>query len=541
MRCAVRMACGMLAAFAAGGAQAATLVVCSEANPDALNAALSDANTSFDVTEQIADRLVEMQPGTSNVVPALAESWTVSADGLRYVFRLRHGVKFQSNARFSPTREMNADDVVFSFARMADKTNPYHAVDGGTYAMFDDFIAPALKSVSRLADDEVAFDLRAPSASLLSALTVQSFSIWSAEYAAAMAKAGTPGEIDRAPLGTGPFQLVEYRKDTSIRFRAFPQFWGAQGGAQGVAGQDGTPAARVENLVFSITPDPEVRFARLRAGECQIARYPSPSDLDAMRAAPGIVVQQAPIAAESMLSFRTDIKPLSDLRVRRALVMAIDHDSLVQAVFRGSGVPTSALVPSALWGHNAGLPPYPYDPAGARALLAEAGYPDGFAIDLWAIPVARAYMPNGRRAAEMIQADWAKIGVAARIVTFEWGEFLRRRRAGEAPVAMNGGTWDYPDPSELTATQTCEAIAGGTNVSHWCNRVYSDLIRRADIVTDQAARAQLYEAAQRVFRDDMPSMMFADVQGFIGVRNEVRGFRLHFLGGQPFRGVALAQ
>jgi dipeptide transport system substrate-binding protein len=523
------------AVFAAGMsvAKADTLVVCSEASPDALNSALSDANTSFDVSEQIADRLVEMEPGGSKVLPALAESWTISPDGLRYVFKLRHGVKFQSNDKFKPTRDMNADDVVFSFNRMLDKSNSYHNVDGGTYEMFEDFVAPALKSVTKVSDDEVAFDLKTPSASLLSALTVQSFSIWPAEYAAAMEKAGTPTQVDMAPLGTGPFQLVQYTKDTSIRFRAFPQYWGKTAAPQ--------TAAKVDNLVFTITPDPEVRFAKLRANECQIARYPNPSDIDAMRKAHGIVVQQAPIAAQSMLSFRTDKKPFSDLRVRQALTMAIDHENLVKAVFQGSGTPTMAVVPSALWGHNSELEPYQYDPAGAKALLAEAGYPNGFAVDLWAIPVVRAYMPNGRRAAEMIQADWAKIGVTAKVVTYEWGEFLKRRRAGEADVAMNGGTWDYPDPNELTATQTCDAIADGSNVSHWCNQQFTDLIHKANAVSDQAERAKLYEQAQQVFRDELSSMMFADVQGFIGVRSNVEGFKLHFLGGQPFRGVSLAK
>src|SRR5277367_6445400 len=122
--------------LAIGTARADTLVVCSEASPDALNSALTDANTSFDVTEQIADRLVEMEIGGSKVIPGLAESWTITPDGLHYTFKLRHGVKFQSSDKFKPTREMNADDVVFSFNRMLDKANPYNKVGGGNYVMF---------------------------------------------------------------------------------------------------------------------------------------------------------------------------------------------------------------------------------------------------------------------------------------------------------------------------------------------------------------------------------------------------------------------
>jgi dipeptide transport system substrate-binding protein len=492
---------------------------------------LSDSNTSFDVSEQIADRLVEMEIGGSKVIPALAESWTISPDGLRYTFKLRHDVKFQSSDKFKPTRAMNADDVVFSFARMYDKANSYHALGTSSYPMFDDFIAPALKSVSRVSDDTVVFELKVPSASLLSALTVQSFSIWPAEYAAAMQKAGTPDQFDLAPLGTGPFQLVQYQKDSLIRFRANTDFWGAAGGMK-------QRAAGVEQLVFSITKDPAVRFVKLQTDECQIMRYPSPSDLPAMRKTAGVVVPEAPVAAESTLAFRVDKKPFSDHRVREALAIAIDLNAVLDAVFQGSGVPTASLVPSALWGHNTALKPRSHDPARAKALLAEAGYPNGFSTDLWAIPVTRAYMPNGRRTAELIQADWAKIGVTAKVVTYEWGEFLKRRRAGEADVTMMGGTWDYPDPSELLVWNTCDAIAGGNNVSHWCNKEFSDLVQKADVVTDQAERARLYEQAQVLYHDDIPGIMLADVKGFGAVRDNVVGFKLHFLGGQPFGGVS---
>jgi dipeptide transport system substrate-binding protein len=363
---------------------------------------------------------------------------------------------------------------------------------------------------------------------------VQSFSIWPAEYAAAMEKAGTPEQFDQHPLGTGPFQLTEYEKDTSLHFVKNANFWGAKGGMP-------DRAAKVDRLVFSINKDSAVRFAKLRTGECQIARYPSPADLPSMRKTAGIVVPEAPVAAFSELAFRVDKKPFSDPKVREALALSIDLKTILEAVFQGSGVPSASVVPSALWGHNADLKPRPYDPARAKALLTEAGYPDGFSTDLWAIPVARAYMPNGRRTAELIQSDWAKIGVKAKIVTFEWGEFLRRRRAGEADVTMMGGTWDYPDPSELLVWNTCGAIPSGNNVSHWCNKDFSDLVGKADIVTDPAERAALYEKSQEIFNADIPGVILADVKGYGAIRDNVTGFKLHFLGGQPFGGVGLAK
>ena len=525
----LRNSLALLLLLATGAARASTLVVCTEASPDSLNAALSTANTSFDVTEQTSDRLVEIAVGGSELTPGLAESWTISPDGLHYTFKLRHGVHWQSNPAFTPTRDMNADDVVFTFNRMLDKAGPWRAVGGGTFDMFDSYIAPGLQAVVKLDDDTVRFDLATPSAALLNALSIQSASISSAEYAAAMDKAGTPAQLDRAPIGTGPFQLVQFQPGASVRFRAFPQFWGAAGDR----------AAKVDTLVFSITPDPAVRLAKLQAGECQIARYPNPTDVDSIRAMPGIVLQESTIASVSYLALRVDHKPLDDLRVRRALAAAIDLPNLVRAVWQGTGTPTASVVPPTLWGGNEALRPAAYDPAEARRLLAEAGHPDGFALDLMVIPVTRAYMPNGRRAGEMIQADWAAVGVKARIVTYEWGEFLRRRRNGEGDAVMTGGTWDFPDPSQMLVALTCANIAGGRNTADWCDQGYSSLIDRAGAITDQAARAALYRQAQAVVHDQAPIVLFADSKAYVALRREVTGFKLQALGGQPFGGVSV--
>jgi dipeptide transport system substrate-binding protein len=519
-------------ALGTAAARADTLVVCTEASPDALNAQLSTANTSFDVSEQIADRLVEMKIGGSDLVPGLAESWVISPDGLTYTFKLRHGVKFQSSASFKPTRDMDADDVVFSFQRMLDKSNPFYQSANGNFPEFVDLVAPNLQSIDKIDDYTVALKLKAPLAPLLPSLSMQPFSILSAEYAAALQKSGKLGALDQEPIGTGPFSFVAYQKDAVVRFRAFPDFWGAKDGAQP------DRVAKVDNLVFAITPDASVRYAKLRTNECQIARYPNPADLPAMRANPDLKVQEAAIAGTNYIRFRVDRKPLDDKRVRQALAEAIDMTSLVQAVFQGGGTPAASLVPPSLWGYDESLKPYKYDPDGAKKLLAEAGYPNGFTIDLWAIPVVRAYMPNGRRTAEMIQADWAKIGVTANITTYEWGEYLKRSRAGEPSVGMLGGTWDYPDPSEILLGFICDNPG---NASHWCNQAYTDAVKKANVVTGQAERAQLYVAADEAVYNDIPLVRIADVKAYVPVRKNVEGFKLHFLGGQPFGGVSLGK
>ena len=499
-----------------------------------LNPQLSTAGTVFDVGAQIYDGLVATERGGSAIVPAVAERWSIAPDGLSVTFTLRHGVRFQSNRLFTPTRELNADDVVFSFRRMMDTGDPFHGVSGGTYDEWDALLRDRVAGIAKLDGHTVRFDLKEPVAPLLGILSMPSFPILSAEYAKAMLDAKTPQMLDTNPVGTGPFAFVRYDRDSTVRFRANPDGW-----AKAANMPDRT--AQVEAMVFSITPDPAVRLAKLRANECQVARYPNPADFDAIKADKGLTLFSAPVASEGYIAFRADRPPFDKKEVREALAEAIDLQSLVAAVFQGTGTPTGAMIPASLWGHNGHVKPRPYDPATAKAMLAEAGYPHGFKTQLWAIPAVRAYMPDGRRAAEMIQADWAKVGVQAEIVSYEWGEYLRRVRAGEAPVGMLGGTWDYPDPSQLVyGYWACpDGKPRPGNWSRWCNKRFTDLVARADVIYDQDERARLYVDAQDVFAADAPAVLFASTSAYAAARKTVTGFKMHVLGGLPLAGVGL--
>jgi dipeptide transport system substrate-binding protein len=528
-------AAAAIAVLAALPAAADTLVVCSEASPDFMNPQFSTANTAFDVGAQIYDRLVEIERGGANLIPALAESWDVSPDGLIYTFHLRRGVKWQSNKSFAPTRDFNADDVVFSFRRMMDKADPYYPIGGTGYQYFASLVEPSVKSIDKIDDYTVTFTLKMPQAPILSALSVEPNSILSAEYAATMLKAGTPDLTNQAPIGTGAFSFVAYQKDSQIRYKAFAEHWARKAGLD-------DRIAKVDDLVFSITTDPQVRYAKLQAGECHIARYPAPGDLERMRADKQVTLLQSPGADMSYLAFNHEKKPFDDRRVREALVYASNIPNIVKAVYQGTGVQTAAMVPPTLWSHDESLKPRPYDPEKAKALLAEAGLANGFKTTLWALPVTRGYMPNGGRAAELLQADWAKIGVTAEIVSYEWGEYLKRARAGDHDIAMLGNTWDYPDPSQiLTSNWTCEAMKSGGNRARWCNKDFSDSVATANASNDKAERDRLYRHAQQVFQTDVGGMLFANSQTFTPIRKEVVGYKIHGFGGQPYFGVSLAK
>ena len=237
-----------------------TLIVCTEASPDFLNAQLS--TTSFDVSEQVSDRLLEMRTGGSDLIPGLAESWTISPDGMSYTFKLRHGVKWQSNASFKPTRDMGADDVVFSFQRMFDRSNPFYTSANGNFPEFIDLLEPTLASIDKAADDTVVLRLKSPSAPLLASLSMQAFSILSAEYAASLQKSGKPEDLDRALIGTGPFSFVHTRRtrwSASVRSRISGES-GRPAGPRGQGRQSGVrhhhqPVGAVRQAAHQRMPD----------------------------------------------------------------------------------------------------------------------------------------------------------------------------------------------------------------------------------------------------------------------------------------------
>ncbi len=508
-------------------AAAKTLVYCAEAAPEVFNPQLTNAASTADATYPIYDRLIDFAPGTIDLVPSLAESWDISEGGTVFNFHLRHGVHWQSNAVFKPSRDLDADDIVFSFERLWREDNPYHLVSGGTYYLFEDEGYPkSLKAVEKLDDYTVRFRLDSPQATFLLNLATYSYPILSKEYADQRLDLGHPETIDREPIGTGPFEFVAYQKDTMTRYRRFAGYWGQ--------------AAKLDGLVFAITRDPATRLAKLRANECQIAPYPAPADLPSIRADPDLNLPEILGFNIGYVAFNTTHKPLDDVRVRRALMMAVDRKAILDAVYQGTGVPAKNLIPPNLWGWNAAIEDYPFDPEAAKRLLTEAGHGDGFDIDLWAMPVQRPYNPDARRIGAMMQADLAKIGVRARIVTYEWGEYLKRLNNGEHDLAQIG--WiGIPDPEDyFRPLASCAgARQGGDNMARWCNPAFDALLDRAVALFDRDQRADLYRQAQVLMHDDAPFLPLAHAKEFLAMRRNVTGYVMSPTGNHRFGTVDL--
>ena len=514
----------------AAPAAAKTLVYCSEGSPENFYPGINTTGTSFDANTQIYSRIVEFERGGTKIVPGLAERWTVSPDGLVYTFFLRKGVKWHSNALFKPSRDMNADDIIFAINRQWKEDSPYFKVTSSNHSYFNDMGMPKLiKSVDKVDNSTVRFTLNKPEAPFLSDLAMEYAGIQSQEYAVAMLKAGTPEKIDQDPIGTGPFQLVQYQRDAVIRYKAFPQFYAGK--------------AKIDNLVFAITPDSSVRWAKLQKGECHVMPYPNPADVATMKANPKFTVLEQPGLNVGYLAYNTTKKPFDDVRVRKAINMAINKNAIVSAVYLGSGVPAINPVPPTIWSYNKSIKDDPFNPEAAKKMLADAGYPNGFETDLWAMPVQRPYNPNAKRIAELMQADLAKIGVKAEIKSFEWGEYRKRMQNGEHQMGMLGWTGDNGDPDNFLATLLgCEAAkTNGSNVAKFCNPKFEELVQKAKITTNVAERTKLYEQAQVIFKEQAPWFTIAHAVQLKPMSKNVIDFKLSPFGRHTFYGVDIKE
>ena len=513
------------AALIAGSAQAKNLVYCSEGSPEGFNPQLYTAGTTFDASSKtIFNRLVQFKPGTTEVIPGLAESWEVSDNGLEYTFHLRKGVKFQTTKNFTPTRDFNADDVLYSFNRQLKKDNPDHGLSGGNYEYFNAMSMPELiKDIVKVDDMTVKFVLTKPDAPMIANLAMDFASIMSAEYSKKMHEAGTPEKIDLQPVGTGPFQLVDYQKDAVIRYKANPDYWEGK--------------AAIDNLIFAITPDASVRLQKLKANECQIMPYPNPADLDAIRSDSHLKMLEQEGLNVGYLAYNTKQPPFDNPMVRKALNMAINKKAIIDAVFQGAGRVAKNPLPPTIWSYNKDTVDDPYAPETAKKMLAEAGVKD-LHMKIWAMPVQRPYNPNARRMAELIQADFAKVGVTAQIVSYEWGEYLARSKDVHRDGAvLLGWTGDNGDPDNFLAVLLgCDAV-GGANRANWCYPPFEDLIQRAKTLSDRDARAKLYEAAQLVFKNQAPWATIAHSIVFMPMRKDVVGYKIDPFGGHYFYGV----
>jgi ABC-type transport system substrate-binding protein len=494
-----------------------------------LDPAYETDGNSFQVCDNIYEALVAYKDESTDLEPGLAESWQISSDGKTYTFKLRKGVKFHDGTPF------NADAVVFSIGRMMKERNvKFHGKGLDIPAQertpeywvsmeMDDTIG----AIEATGEYEVVFKLKRVEAPFLANMGMDF-----ADIISPTAFMKNPKEFLRNPVGTGPFKFVKWVKDDQIILEKNKDYW------------DKSAGPYLDKVVFRSIPENSVRFLELKAGSIHACQFPNPADIELARKDPNIKLVSQPGMNIGYLSFNHTKEPWkSNLHLRKAIAHAINSQAIVDNLYQGMGQVAKNPIPPTMWGYNEQVPGFKYDPEMAKAELAKAGFPEGKGlpeITLWSMPVPRPYNPDGLKIGVAMAADLAKIGINARVVSFEWGTYLKRQR--EQPEDMDlfqlGWTGDNGDPDNFLSV-LFDGLASSSVRTQWQNEQYHKLMLQGKQTVDQKKRAEIYKTALKLIYDEVPVISIAHSTVITPVRNEVMDFKQHPTNSQRFKNVWL--
>jgi len=480
-----------------------TLVIGIQADPTGLDPEAVLNNTSGFVMATIYDSLVRYKTGSVDVEPALAQSWDVTPDGLTYTFHLRKGVKFQDGSPF------NAQTYVKGLNRLLDKNDPDSIYKTGPVEGYIDTTYEQVASYRAVDDDTVEFKLKTAYAPFITNLAM----VWNGVVSPAAAHQYGK-DYRNHPVGTGPFIFKEWRPGDQIVLDANPNYWG------------GKP--KLDRIVFKEYPDPQAGLLALKRGDVQILGDLSSQAIPALKGDPNVVLMTQPGLAVSGIGMPTDTKPFDDKRVRQALNYAIDRDAIDKALYQGYAEPMTSPLPSSQWGFDKSLKGYSYDPEKAKALLKEAGYPNGFKVEFLSYNSARGYNPAGAELAVAVQGYLKKIGVETEIQKMEIGAFLAQIRSGKyGGIFTVGWTGDNGDPDNFLYELFGSAKIPVTNTPRYKSPEADKIMLEAQKEPDHDKRVALYAQAQKIILDDAPWIFVNSVLQVRAVRKEVKGYVLN--------------
>lgn len=479
-------------------------------------AAVTDGE-SFTVTKNVFDTLLDYGDDNTNVQAALATDWNVSEDGLTYTFELLENVKFHDGTDF------NADAVVFNFDRWMNGKEAgfyyYQSMFGG----FKGDDGHVIKDVIATDDFTVEITLNRPQAPFLQNIAMNPFAIASP---AAIEKFGD--KFGENPVGTGPFVFQEWKRNDKIVLVKNENFW-----------LEGYP--KLDSVIYRAIPDNSARLNALISGELDLVDGVSPNDVQMIEDNADLQTMFRPSMNVGYLGLTSNREPLNNKLVRQALNHAVPKQDLIDSFYAGQAEPAKNPMPPVIAGYNDDIEPYEYDLDKAKALLKEAGYEDGFTMELWAMPVPRPYMPDGQKVAEVLKNNFAKIGVEAEIKTYEWATYLEKARAGEADSFLLGWTGDNGDADNFLYVLLDEDNIGSNNYAYFKNDEVHDLLIEAQSIPDLDQRNELYRQAQVIIHEEAPWIPLVHSNPALAAQNYVKGFIPHPTGSDKLTKVSIEQ
>ncbi len=481
-----------------------------------LDPALEEDGESFKVCDNIYDTLVQYKDGSTDLEPGLAEKWESSEDGLTWTFYLRKGVKFHDGTPF------DAEAVLFSLNRQHDKTHPFHNVSGSYVYWVATGLAEIVDKISAIDDFTIQITLKTAYAPFIYTIAITPFAIVSPTAVKEWGDA-----YFNNPVGTGPFKFSRWDKKDKIVLVANDDYWG------------GRP--NLDRVIFRSIPDNAIRLIELQQGGLHAMEFPNPDDLQQIERDDTLQLLTQPGMNIGYLAMNFDKPPLDNQKIRLAINHAIDKAKMIKHLYQGLGIPAKNPIPPTLWSYDDTIQDYEYNPELAKKLLAEAGFPNGFETTLWALPVPRPYIPDGRALAEVIQSYLREIGIKTKIVTYDWGTYLEKTKNGEHDMAMLGWSADLGDPDNffyfLLSKSSAEKPAG--NIAFYRSDEMQNVLEKARATSDKDKRDALYKEAQRIFHKDVPWVSLAHAKQVLVINKRVKNLKLQPLNWKYFRSVSL--
>jgi peptide/nickel transport system substrate-binding protein len=490
----------------ASGPAGATLIEARVKDAIVMDPAQATDGMSLNLTQEILKGLVDFKLGTFQVQPAIAQRWTTSPDGRIWTFTLKPGLKFSDGT------PVDAAAVKFNFDRWRLTGDPYHgSMIYGYYASMFGGFPGLITDVRDPKPDTVVISIARPFSPFLHDLAMPSFAISSPT--AIRANADSYGQPGTPPVGWGPYTLAEWVKDDHITLAANPTY-------------PIKPA--YTTIVVRDIPDQSTSVLEMQKGTVDILTDPRPDDAASLAKQTGLTVAYQPANNNSYVAFNMDRKPFDQLDVRRAIAYAIDVNAIVKGLYPKGAMVAANWTPPGMIGENPAVKPYPHDVAKAKQLLAAAGFPKGFATELYYPTLPRPYMPEPQRIAETIQADLAAAGIAVTLQPFEWGVFLDKVRRGEHPMCLIGWSGDNGDPDNfmvpLLDKDTADAKPNGQNYSFWRDETFHRLLMLGQATVGDTKRAPIYAQANARISDQVPALPIVHVTVPIVLKDTIGGF-----------------
>jgi peptide/nickel transport system substrate-binding protein len=511
-----------------GGGGGDTLTFGSASDPVVLDGALVSDGESLRVIDQIMETLVGLAPGSTELVPELAESWTASDDGLTWTFQLKEDVTFHDGEPF------NAEAVCFNFDRWYNFSGPlqnssvsyyWQTVFRGYANNEDDTLAPSLYGGCTAQDELTAvITITEPSSAFLGALALTNFGIASpAALTEFEADAGTVDEEagvfqptgtygTEHPTGTGPFKFESWERGDRLTLTRNDDYWGE--------------AAELETLIFRPIADNAARLQALQTGEIQGYDLVEPQDIATIEGDANLQVLDRPAFNVGYVTINQSMAPMDNPLVRQAVAHGLDRQAVVDNFYAGRGVVAHQFMPPLVEGYADDVTQFEFDPDRARALLQQAGLTLPVEIEFWyPTDVSRPYMPDPRRNFEAFAASLNRSGFRVTARSAPWSpDYLGRQQNGTAGhLNLIGWTGDFGDPDNFVGTFfQSRQPAWGTN--DFPNEEVIDILNRAERETDIAARTALYEDANRLIADWIPGVPYVHTSPALAFQANVQGY-----------------